>query len=230
MEPAKVLENREFVYLKYWKPAGVTCTSDTRDPTNIITAGRFDLFPQRLFTVGRLDKASTGLILLTSDGRVNNAILNPYTKREKVYEVLLDKLASDEVIATLRSGVVISTTVQRDKLTKDIRVKTLPCIVKRVQGSSLDQQPSRKLQFTLTEGRNRQIRKMCYELGFEVKELHRICFSGLTLKGLSEGNWKELTEKEMIIIQDAVANAAEPGSPFSERNIPSILDQEEYLE
>jgi 16S rRNA U516 pseudouridylate synthase RsuA-like enzyme len=72
------------VYLKYWKGRGVTCTSDTSDKSNIITAGRFDLFPQRLFTVGRLDKDSTGIILLTSDGRVNNAMLSPAVKKEKV--------------------------------------------------------------------------------------------------------------------------------------------------
>jgi pseudouridine synthase len=71
--------------VRYWKPKGVTCTNNQRDPTNIIAAGRFDLFPQRIFSVGRLDKDSTGLILLTSDGRVNNAILNPRTKNEKVY-------------------------------------------------------------------------------------------------------------------------------------------------
>ena len=92
LEPAQKLENRDLIYLKYWKPRGVTCTSDTRDETNIITAGRFDLFPQRVFSVGRLDKDSTGLILLTSDGRVNAAMLNPQTKREKTYEVTLNKV------------------------------------------------------------------------------------------------------------------------------------------
>ena len=82
--PSAALENRSFIYVKYWKPVGVTCTSDPSDKTNIIKAGQFDLFPQRLFTVGRLDKDSTGLILLTSDGRVNQAMLSPATKREKV--------------------------------------------------------------------------------------------------------------------------------------------------
>lgn len=75
---------RDFYYLKYWKPRGVTCTTDLGDPTNIIKAGNFHLFPQRLFTVGRLDKDSTGLILLTSDGRVNNALLNKSQRKEKV--------------------------------------------------------------------------------------------------------------------------------------------------
>ena len=86
--PSLALEDRSFVYVKYWKPVGVTCTSDLNDKTNIIKAGQFDLFPQRLFTVGRLDKDSTGLILLTSDGRVNQAMLSPATKREKVLQYL----------------------------------------------------------------------------------------------------------------------------------------------
>jgi 23S rRNA-/tRNA-specific pseudouridylate synthase len=81
-------DRRDFIYLKYWKPLGVTCTSDMSDKTNIVSAGKFDLFPQRLFTVGRLDKDSTGLILITSDGRLNNALLNPLMKKEKVCNFL----------------------------------------------------------------------------------------------------------------------------------------------
>jgi ribosomal 50S subunit-recycling heat shock protein len=77
-------DSRKFFYIKYWKPKGVTCTSDLSDKDNIINAGNFHLFPQRMFTVGRLDKDSTGLILLTSDGRVNNALLSPKTKQRKV--------------------------------------------------------------------------------------------------------------------------------------------------
>jgi 23S rRNA-/tRNA-specific pseudouridylate synthase len=75
-QPAREAESRKFVYVKYWKPPGVTCTSDRADKTNIIQQGGFHLFPQRLFTVGRLDKDSSGLILLTSDGRVNNAVIS----------------------------------------------------------------------------------------------------------------------------------------------------------
>lgn len=94
--PQQKIDQRQFVYLKYWKPRGVTCTNNLNDPTNIITAGRFDLFPQRVFSVGRLDKDSTGLILLTSDGRVNNAILNPRTRNEKVYEVTVNRPPTDD--------------------------------------------------------------------------------------------------------------------------------------
>lgn len=209
VEPSTSLEKRQFVYIKYWKPRGITSTSDSKDASNIISAGGFDLFPQRLFTVGRLDKDSTGIILLTSDGRVNNALLSPSTKKEKTYEVVLDKTPSDEDIEKLKNGVVIQTTVQRDnKANRDITVKTLPCFVKRIGPDT-----SKKLQFTLTEGRNRQIRKMCSALGYTVVDLHRTMFGGISLKGVSKGNWKELTENEMFIIQKAIkANTVAPVS------------------
>ena len=219
IEPSTSLEKRQFVYIKYWKPRGVTSTSDTKDASNIISAGGFDLFPQRLFTVGRLDKDSTGLILLTSDGRVNNALLSPATKKEKSYEVVLDKAPREEDIEKLKNGVVIETTVQRDnKANRDITVKTLPCFVKRVGSDT-----SKKLQFTLTEGRNRQIRKMCSAIGYNVVELHRTMFSGIGLKGVSEGNWKELTENEMSIIQKAI-KASTSLPPSSTESITEDFD------
>ena len=115
IQPSKVLEERNFIYLKYWKPIGVTCTSDMKDDSNIIKAGNFNLFPQRIFTVGRLDKDSTGLILLTSDGRVNNAMLRPDSNKEKTYIVELDKTPSDQQIKQLADGVVITTISQREK-------------------------------------------------------------------------------------------------------------------
>eukprot|EP01041_Mallomonas_annulata_P007891 gene7891-16154_t len=208
-------EERSLLYLKYWKPTGVTCTSDSRDKTNIISAGKFDLFPQRLFTVGRLDKDSTGLIILTSDGRVNNAMLSPSTRKEKVYEVEMDRVPTDEQLEQLRQGVVITTTIQRDSFSKPVTAKTLPCGVKRVGGSQ-----SKRLCFTLTEGRNRQIRRMAEAVELNVMNLHRTSFSGITLKGLSEGNWMELNEKEIGIIQTAVEkmDATASGAQYDSEN------------
>jgi pseudouridine synthase len=194
LQPSKVLEERSFVYLKYWKPFGVTCTSDMKDDSNIIKAGNFNLFPQRIFTVGRLDKDSTGLILLTSDGRVNNAMLRPDSNKEKTYIVELDKTPSDQQIKQLADGVVITTISQREKA-KPITAKTRPCKVLRIGESQ-----SKKLEFILTEGRNRQIRKMVEAIGCNVITLHRTSFAGIGLKGLSSGNWLELNEKEMEYI------------------------------
>ena len=200
--PAARLENRRLVYLKYWKPRGVTSTSDRNIPSNIIAAGRFELFPQRLFTVGRLDKDSTGLILLTSDGRVNNALLGPRSGKPKRYEVLLNARPSDEHLQTLRDGVVITTPVQREKgRSRDVTAKTKPCQVQRICSK---QASCTRVEFTLTEGRNRQIRRMCAALGYEVLALHRTSFAGIELKGLGENEWLELTDAEMKVITDSM--------------------------
>ena len=195
--------------MKYWKPEGVTCTSDPGDPSNIISMGKFHLIPQRLFTVGRLDKDSTGLILLTSDGRVNEAMLNRRCKKEKIYEVEMDRVPSAEEIAQLASGVVITTPIQRDGSStasggKSITAKTLPCYVKRVGGG---ENLTKRLEFTLIEGRNRQIRRMAEAVGLQVVKLHRTSFAGIRLKGLAAGNWQELSGDEMKIIQEALTLA-----------------------
>jgi 23S rRNA-/tRNA-specific pseudouridylate synthase len=88
--PSLTMDDQDFIYLKYNKPVGVTCTNEQSDKSNIISKGRFDLLPQRVFTVGRLDKDSCGLILLTSDGRVNNALLHKSNKQEKVRQMNVD--------------------------------------------------------------------------------------------------------------------------------------------
>lgn len=207
-----VLEERSFVYLKYWKPAGVTCTSDPSDKTNIISAGKFDLFPQRLFTVGRLDKDSTGLILLTSDGRLNNALLSPHANKEKVYVVETSRPATDEQVRQLANGVVITTTSQRDGgKDRTITAPTLPCKVRRISAGDASIL-SRTLEFTLTEGRNRQIRKMVEAIGMQVVTLHRVGFCGLTLKGLAKNNWLELSEGEMKVVASALVRAGGAGA------------------
>ena len=206
--PARVLEDRAFIYVKYWKPVGVTCTSDPKDRSNIIKAGQFDLFPQRLFTVGRLDKDSSGLILLTSDGRVNNAMLSPLRKKDKVYIVDVNRAPSERQLESLRSGVVISTTAQRDSGSRPMTAKTKACGLKRIPAGD---PTSRRLEFTLTEGRNRQIRRMCESQGLRVTALHRIHFAGIGLRGLARGNWCELDEGEMRIIQQALRSGGGGG-------------------
>lgn len=193
--PSKCIEKRDFIYLKYWKPRGVTCTSDLNDKFNIIKAGGFDLLPQRMFSVGRLDKDSTGLILLTSDGRINNAMLSPHVMKKKEYHVEFNVVPTDYQICQLQQGVTITTPNQRDNGIKFISAKTLPCECTRVGGVK-----SKQVKIILKEGRNRQIRRMAEAVGLEVIKLHRTQFCGMSLKGLSEGNWKELDEKEMGII------------------------------
>lgn len=136
---AKEAENNllssELLYLKYWKPVGVTCTADKNDKTNIISSGKFDQLPQRIFTVGRLDKDSSGLILLTSDGRVNVAMLDHSNEVEKVYCVEVDNDVSDADLEILRAGVEI-TYPSPDNPNKMIKEVTSPCKVKRISRGS----------------------------------------------------------------------------------------------
>uniref|UniRef100_A0A7S1U5Z8 RNA-binding S4 domain-containing protein n=1 Tax=Phaeomonas parva TaxID=124430 RepID=A0A7S1U5Z8_9STRA len=192
-------------YIKYWKPAGVTCTTDPKDKTNVISAGGFGKLPARVFPVGRLDKDSTGLLLLTSDGRVPNAMLRSSKKQPKEYLVRTKRRVDDSAINALRRGVVISTPVQRDGRgpAKVITAKTKPCTVTR---SGRDAQ---QLRFVLTEGRNRQIRRMVAKVGNEVVELHRDRFCGVTLKGLRPGQWAECSKAERRIIEAALVDAQE---------------------
>ena len=196
------------ITLAVHKPRGLVCSND--DPHNPETI--FSLLPRelakyRFFCAGRLDKDSTGLILLTSDGRVNNALLAPKAVKEKVYVVETNRPATEEQLSQLAAGVVITTTSQRQGKTKaqaTLTAKTRPCGIKRLPAGNPQ---SRKIEFTLTEGRNRQIRKMVDTLGLRVVSLHRVSFCGVTLKGLAEGNWAELSESEMAVVNRALDKA-----------------------
>lgn len=199
------LEDR-FCYIKYWKSRGVVCTCDRSIRGNILDALSQPPPGVRLFTVGRLDKDSTGLILLTSDGRLPNASLRSREGHPKVYRVTADRPIPDEDCRHLASGVVITTVAQRDRgVAKELTAATLPCRLKR------DGDGGRRLLIELREGRNRQIRRMLDALGYETLELHRLSFMGIGLSGLWEGEWKALDEREMRILRMAV-RAAEANS------------------
>lgn len=202
-EEAKTIPrtSTEFVYLKYWKPLGVTCTSNTKDATNIISKGGFDKLPHHVFSVGRLDKYSTGLILVTNDGRVSEALLKPAHNKEKRYVVELSKPPTDDDIDALRDGVIISTANPRHRHTTIHIGPTAACSVKR-----LDPTAPQILEFVLNEGRHRQIRKMCETRGLKVRNLHRTHFAGVTLRGLRPGTWSALTRAELKCVDDALEN------------------------
>ena len=189
------------VYIKFWKPRGVTCTTDTGIKGNIIDAlGHTG--NERLFTVGRLDKDSEGLILLTNDGRVPNSINRADHAKEKIYDVVCSRSLSDSHIRQLARGVVITTTAQRDRgPPKTLTAPTRPCKVERMG--------SKAFRIVLTEGRNRQIRRMCQALGFTVVRLHRLEIMGIGLDGLDgPGDWCDLTGSDKNVVLDAIAQAA----------------------
>eukprot|EP00934_Nitzschia_sp_Nitz4_P003065 Nitzschia sp. Nitz4//scaffold35_size145790//21362//22447//NITZ4_003010-RA/size145790-processed-gene-0.225-mRNA-1//-1//CDS//3329549064//3055//frame0 len=177
-------------YFKYFKPRGVTCTTDTRVRGNILQALRGFRPDHRVFPVGRLDKASSGLILLTSDGRVTNSTLRGPQKQPKVYQVRVDRRISERDLQLLREGVVITSVTKHDGNQKSLTAKTNPCQVTPMG--------PKKVTIVLEEGRNRQIRKMMESLGYQVQDLHRVQFGEITLdRDMGPGDWKPLNAKEM---------------------------------
>lgn len=165
---------RKQVYIALNKPTGVTCTTDRRDPTNIVD---FLGHPARIFPIGRLDKDSEGLILLTTDGNIVNEILRAENRHEKEYLVTVDRALTADFISGMCAGVPI------------LGTRTQPCHVFRV-----DQQSFRII---LTQGLNRQIRRMCEYFGYGVQRLRRVRIINIELGRLKPGHWRELTAAEL---------------------------------
>jgi len=172
-EGSVISREKANLYIKYHKPVGVTTTSESHIPRNIIAEIGH---PRRIFPIGRLDKDSSGLILLTNDGDIVNEILRAEFGHEREYLVQVDRPFDQSFLHHLSRGVVIL-----GSLTK-------PCRTIRV---GRDQ-----FRIILTEGRNRQIRRMCQALGYRVTKLHRTRIMHITAEGLRVGQWKELTSQE----------------------------------
>ena len=173
------------VYLAFNKPVGIVCTTDTGvEKNNIID---FINYPTRIFPIGRLDKPSEGLIFLTNDGDIVNKILRARNNHEKEYLVTVDKPITPQFLKKMRSGVPILDTVTRE------------CEVYQVS----------KYQFRiiLTQGLNRQIRRMCEYLDFRVKKLKRIRIMNVTLD-IPVGKWRNLTPVELNEINRLVRNSS----------------------
>ncbi len=168
-----VVVEQPLVYLALNKPVGITSTTERHIPGNIVD---FVNHPLRIFHIGRLDKDSDGLILLTNDGDIVNEILRAENKHEKEYIVTVNERITDSFIEKMSNGVRILDT------------KTLPCKVKKLGPYTFN--------IILTQGLNRQIRRMCAALGFTVKRLQRIRIMNITLDGLAIGQWRDLTDKE----------------------------------
>lgn len=162
------------VYLALYKPVGITCTAAPNVAGNIID---FVGYPSRIFAIGRLDKASEGLILLTNDGAIVNKMMRAENGHEKEYVVTVDKPITDEFLQEMSSGVEI------------LGVTTKPCQVYRNRES--------EFRIILTQGLNLQIRRMCKALGYRVLTLERIRIMNITLEGLEKGHWRDLTSEEL---------------------------------
>jgi len=170
----KIKNKQKPIYIALNKPVGVTSTTDETDKSNII---RFMNHPKRIFPVGRLDKDSEGLILLTNDGDIVNKILRAGNNNEKEYVVSVDKELTPEMIRQMGGGVKI------------LGERTKPCYIR--------QEAPRKFRIILKQGLNRQIRRMCAEFGYKVKDLKRIRIMHIQLGNLAVGKWRYLTPAEI---------------------------------
>jgi 23S rRNA pseudouridine2604 synthase len=181
----KVLNKKEdLVYIALNKPVGITCTTEKKIKGNVVD---FVNFPKRIFPIGRLDKDSQGLLLLTNDGDIVNKILRAGNSHEKEYIVTVDKPITAEFLSNMSKGVKILDTV-----TKECFVKKESKFVFRI---------------ILTQGLNRQIRRMCEALGYNVVKLQRIRIMNINLDTLPIGKWRYLTRSELTKINELISQS-----------------------
>lgn len=175
----------ELVYIALNKPVGVTSTTDKTDKSNIID---FVAHHKRIFPIGRLDKDSQGLILLTNDGDIVNKILRAGNNHEKEYIVTVNKPITDDFIRRMGSGVSI------------LGVNTRKCFIEKVA--------DRTFRIILKQGMNRQIRRMCEVFNYEVTKLQRIRIMNIQLGNLKIGQWRDLTTDELTVLNSQIQKSA----------------------
>lgn len=163
------------VILLFNKPKGIVCTSEKREKNNIID---YINYPVRIFNVGRLDRDSHGLILLTNMGEISNKVLKSRNYHEKEYIVTVDKKITDRFLKCLREGIYL----------KDLETTTRPCKVWKTK--------DKEFHIILTQGLNRQIRRMCEACHYKVIDLFRIRIMNLDIRGIKEGKYREIKELE----------------------------------
>ncbi len=184
-EKIKSAKKEKTIYLAFNKPVGITSTTDLRDKSNIIS---YINYPKRIFPIGRLDKDSDGLIFLTNDGDIVNKILRAGNKHEKEYIVTVDRPITPEFIQKMGNGVPI------------LGKKTKKCFVKK--------EGPRRFRIILTQGLNRQIRRMCRHFDYKVVTLTRIRIMNISLSKLPVGKWRLLTAEEVTQLNEMVAGSS----------------------
>ncbi len=179
-----VENHNQRVYIALNKPKGIVCTTDKLERDNVVD---YVNYPSRIFNIGRLDKDSEGLILLTNDGNIVNKILRASNNHEKEYDVMVDKPLTDEFIEGMGSGVPIMGTT------------TKKCKVEKVD--------TFRFKIVLTQGLNRQIRRMCEHFGFNVVNLRRVRVMNITTNKLPLGQWRVLEESEIEQITSMIQDS-----------------------
>lgn len=183
-----VSKQDEMVVLAVNKPRGIVCTEERRERNSIV---RFLDYPIRVTYIGRLDKDSRGLLLMTNNGDIINRMMRAANCHEKEYKVTVDHEITEEFLEKMSSGVPILDTVTR------------PCQVKKIGKYTFS--------IILTQGLNRQIRRMCSALGYEVKDLLRVRVMNIRLDGLKDGQYRKLTDEELDGLYELIKDS--PGTP-----------------
>lgn len=183
------------IVIAFHKPRGIVCTTSKKEPDNIID---YIHFPERIYPVGRLDKESTGIILLTNNGQMMDDILRGRYEHEKEYEVTVDHPVRETIWDAMEQGVPILDTI------------TKPCRIINRRG----------IHFTviLTQGLNRQIRRMCEYFGYRVRKLKRVRIMNIRLGDLAEGQWRYLTEEELKELKRMCKHAHNNGERKQSQN------------
>jgi len=183
------------LYIALNKPVGIVSTTDSKEKKNIV---KYINHPERLFPIGRLDKPSEGLIFLTNDGDIVNKILRAGNNHEKEYIVTVNKIIDDSFVKKMSNGIPILGTI------------TQKCKVEKISNYVF--------KIILTQGLNRQIRRMCEYLGYEVTKLKRTRIMNVSLVGLKYGDWRELTQQEIDTINQLIKSSSKTEEASQDAN------------
>ena len=194
------------IYILFNKPVGITSTTDSSDRDNIIDYIRYG---ERIFPVGRLDKDSQGLIILTSNGDIVNKILRAGNQNEKEYVVTVDRPITDKFIEGMASGVPI------------LGVNTKKC--------KIHAESKFVFRITLIQGMNRQIRRMCEHFGYDVLKLERVRIMNLSVKGIPLGDYREIKPAELAELREMISSAEKTKSPLKMTKTPGLKDAERSM-
>lgn len=194
------------IYILFNKPVGVTSTTDPADKDNII---KYIRYGERIFPVGRLDKDSQGLIILTSNGDIVNKILRAGNQHEKEYVVTVDKPLTEQFISSMSSGVPI------------LGVNTKKC--------KIHAESKFVFRITLIQGMNRQIRRMCEYFGYDVLKLERVRIMNLSVKGIPLGDYREIKSNELAELLEMIEETKDIVDPLKMTKTPGLKDAERSM-
>ena len=183
----EVTKEQEMILIAFNKPVGIVCTAEKREKNNVID---YINFPKRIYPIGRLDKDSKGLLLLTNNGDIVNKMMRAGNMHEKEYIVTVNKPISDSFVRGLAGGVPLV----------ELGVTTRKCHVKKLSNKTF--------KIILTQGYNRQIRRMCEYFGYRVVELERVRIMNITLGDLKEGEYRDITAQEYGQLKKMISNSS----------------------